>query len=66
MKTKQTLNATSTDLNQLIHQVTTQHHPITVHSTSDGDVVLISQADLATAQAVIRASIGRDVPFLTA
>lgn len=67
MKNQNNDKTAQTDLNQLMHQVATQHRPIRLHSsTDDADVVLISQADLDTAQAVIKASIGRNVPFLMA
>lgn len=67
MKTQSNSKSNATDLNQLIHQAATQHHPIKLHSAADdADVVLISKADLDTAQAVIKAATGRNVPFLIA
>ncbi|WP_125580063.1 hypothetical protein [Levilactobacillus cerevisiae] len=64
---KNTLNASTNDLNQLIQQAGTQHHPVKLQNTTGGPaVVLINQADLETARAIIRASLGRDVSFLTA
>lgn len=64
---KNTTTEKSTNLNQLIQQAATQHHPVKLQNTAGGPaVVLINQADLETAQAIIRASIGRDVSFLTA
>lgn len=55
------------DFSQLIQQVAKGHHPIKL-AAEDGrsGVVMINQEDLATAQAIIKAALGRDVPFLTA
>jgi len=60
-------NTTQPNLNTLIQQAATLHHPVKVpNTTGTGAVVLISQADLETAQAIIRASLGRNVSFLSA
>jgi len=65
MKTETT--ASQLDLTQLIQEATTQHHPVKLQVTAGNpNMVLISQADLDTAQAVIEACIGRPVPFLIA
>jgi len=65
MKNMNTEN--NSNLNQFIQQVASEHHPVTVHATdTDATAILVNQEDWATAQAIIRASIGRDVPYLMA